>query len=105
MLHLGEVSGLADSVDPTECDNVGLALVLGLHHVPQDVDSALGAQDLHQTLLHAGPHQTLDAWGGRVMVALGLPLHAPPTTSHCGLSPTHHQSLWIKPHPPPVTVD
>ena len=84
MLHLGEVSGLADSVDPTECDNVGSALVLGLHHVPQDVDSALGAQDLHQTLLHAGPHQALDAWGGgrggRVMVTLGLPLHAPPTT-------------------------
>ena len=58
--HLGQVSGLPHSVDPTEGDDVRLALLPGLHHVPQDVHTTLGTQDLDQGLLHTGTDQGLD---------------------------------------------
>ena len=62
--HLCEVGGFPNSVHSTEGDNVGLTFDPGLHHVSQNVNSPLGAEDLHQTLLHTGLHQTLDTWGG-----------------------------------------
>ena len=53
--NLCEVGGFPNSVHSTEGDNVGLTFDPGLHHVSQNVDSPLGAEDLHQTL---------DTWGG-----------------------------------------
>lgn len=64
MSYLGQVGGLADPVDTTEGDHVGTAMALGIHDITENVDAALGLQDLHksflQGLLHRGGHR----WGG-----------------------------------------
>lgn len=46
--HLGQVGRLANAVNATECDDERPSLALRLHHIPQNVHSALGLQDLHQ---------------------------------------------------------
>ena len=42
----GQVGGLADAVDAAERHHVGTAVGLALHHVPDDVNSALRSQQL-----------------------------------------------------------
>ena len=60
VLYLCKVGRLPDSINSTEGDDIWTTFVLSLHHVPENVDSAFGAEDLHQTLLHTGLYQTLD---------------------------------------------
>lgn len=45
--YLGQVGGLADPVDTTEGDHVRTAMALGIHDITENVDAALGLQDLH----------------------------------------------------------
>ena len=54
--HLGQVGGLAHPIDSTEGDDVRPLFLPTLHHIPQYVHPPLGGEDLHQALLHAGPH-------------------------------------------------
>ena len=46
----GQVGGLAHAVDAAERHHVGSAVGLALHHVPDDVNSALRSQQLQQGL-------------------------------------------------------
>ena len=46
--HLGQVGGLANSIDTTKCDDKGPSLALRLHDISQNIHPSFGLQDLHQ---------------------------------------------------------
>lgn len=63
--HLGQVGGLADSIDPTEGDDIRGTLVCSFFDISQHISAYLGAQDLHQRLLHGITHCGLQPWRKR----------------------------------------
>ena len=81
LCHLGKVGRLPDSINSTEGDDIRMTFVPGLHHVSQYVHPPFGAEDLDQTLLYTGPHQTLDTCrregGGGTEVFSITPGHTP----------------------------
>lgn len=48
---LGKISRLPYSINTAEGDNVRALMTLGIHDIPQHVDTTLWLQDLHQGLL------------------------------------------------------
>lgn len=61
--HLGQVGGLANTVDATERHHIRPVLPLGVQDITQDIHAALGLQDLHQGLLQRLLHRRRHRWG------------------------------------------
>lgn len=57
MSYLGQVGGLPNAIDATESDHVGSAMTLGVHDITEYIHTALGLQDLHESLLQGLLHR------------------------------------------------
>lgn len=64
MCHLGQVSGLANTIHPTEGHSVGAASLLGLHYITKNVQAPLGGEELHQGLSKGVAHSGGDPLKG-----------------------------------------